>query len=108
MAKRHRWMKGIVAAGATVAVGLAATGSASAVPTTPEGAVAATKDLGGGAKYNAGHAVFVAKDLGGGGYWLTTTTAQDGLADGSAAGRDGLLTINETVIVPAEQALEDL
>jgi len=30
------------------------------------------------------------------------------LADGSAAGRDGLLTINETVIVPAEQALEDL
>jgi hypothetical protein len=109
MPKRHLWKMLIVAAGATAAVGLAGTGSAgAATPTTPDGALAVVKDLGGGAQYNAGHAVFVAKDLGGGSYWLTTTTAQDGLADGSEAGRDGLLTINQTVIVPAEQALADL
>jgi hypothetical protein len=69
--------------------------------------VAAAKDLGGGARYNAGHTVFVAEDLAGGSYWLGTTTARDGLADGSEAGRDGLLTVNDSVLGPAEQALDD-
>lgn len=89
---------------AGVAVAAAIT-LASGGPAGADEAVDAVKDFGGGARYNAGYAIFVAKDLGGGAYWLSTTTAQDGLESSADAGRDGLLTINETVIVPIEDAI---
>jgi len=89
-------------AGAAVA---AAITLASGGPARADEAVDAAKDFGGGARYNVGHAIFVAKDLGGGAYWLSTTTAQEGLESSTEAGRDGLLTVNETVIVPLEDAI---
>ena len=98
----------MIAAGVAVASGLFGMGSASAAPESPEDVVDGTKDLVGGARYNAGHAIFVAKDLGGGGFWLTTTTAEDGLVTVVETSRDGLLTVNETVLVPVEDALDEL
>ena len=89
-------------AGAAVA---AAITLASGGPAGADEVVDAAKDFGGGARYNVGYAIFVAKDLGGGAYWLSTTTAQAGLESSTEAGRDGLLTVNETVIVPLEDAI---
>jgi len=89
-------------AGAVVVAGLALAAGGSAQANE---VVDAAKDFGGGARYNAGQAIFVAKDLGGGAYWLSTTTAQDGVDTSTEAGRDGLLTVNETVIVPLEDAI---
>jgi hypothetical protein len=94
------------AAGMAVTVLTLVPHSAGAAPDSPDDVVPAVKSLGGGAMYNAGHAIFVAKDLGGGAYWLSTTTAQDGLATGVEDGREALLTVNDTVIVPIEDQLD--
>lgn len=89
-------------AGAVVAGGIVLAGGGSA---QADEVIDAAKDFGGGARYNVGEAIYVAKDLSGGAYWLTTTTAEDGLEASTEAGRDGLLTVNETVIVPLEDAI---
>jgi hypothetical protein len=74
---------------------------AAAVPASAEGAA----DFVGGAQYNGGRAVFVAKDLGGGAYWLSTTTAVTTMQDGAATGAETLLTVNDAVLRPVEDAI---
>lgn len=88
----------------TGAVVLSGGTAAQAVPTTPDGAVHAAKSFAGGAQYNAGFALFVAKDQAGGGFWLSTTTAASALETATVTGREALLTINEEVLLPAEEA----
>jgi len=107
----------LVLAGAAAALALSAgTADASGVA-----------DLAGGALYNTDHAIYVVKDLGGGAYWNVTTTslyvvdtgsqtAVDTLVTGATAGgeelaqavgdgRDALLLVNGTVLVPVEALL---
>ena len=82
----------IAAAGIAAAASLVGMSSASAAPDSPD-------DI------TLKWAIFVAKDFGGGGYWLTTTTAQTSLDTAVETGREGLLTVNETVLVPVEEAI---
>ena len=88
----------------TGAVVLAGGTAAQAGSTPPDGVVEAAKSLAGGAQYNVGFVVFVAKDQTGGAYWLTTTTGASALEAATVAGRDALLTINRGVLVPLEKA----
>ena len=90
--------KRVVLAGA---LGVAAS-IALAVPASAEGAA----DFVGGAQYNGGRAIFIAKDLGGGAYWLSTTTAISTAQTGASDGAELLLTVNRTVIVPVEETIE--
>ncbi|MCW2778293.1 MAG: hypothetical protein JWN17_2018 [Frankiales bacterium] len=56
-------------------------------------------------KVTPGFAVFVVKDQAGGAYWLTTTTAVAATSTGADDGRNALLTVNQDVLLPAQQAL---
>jgi hypothetical protein len=49
--------------------------------------------------------VFVAKDLAGGAYYTVSTAGVSGVTVGTDAGRDGLLTVNQAVILPVQKAL---
>lgn len=99
---------------------LSSAGTASAATSDP---VAVAKDLGGGALYNAGYAVFVVKDLGGGAYYNISTGAlyvadavSQALITGATTGalllataandgRGALLLVNGAVLLPAQKAL---
>lgn len=112
------------AAVVTVAAGSLLATTAGAAVADP---ISAASDLGGGALYNADHAIFVVKDLGGGAYWNVTTnslyvvqtagqagvdlvttaasTSAELLATAVDDGRGTLLLVNGTVLVPAQHAL---
>ncbi len=114
------------AAVATVALTLAV-GPLTAAPAAAIDPVQAAMDFGGGALYNANYAVHVVKDLGGGAYWNVTTNSMYVVDNGGAVvvdvavavtgtgsqqlatavqnGRDTLLYVNGTVLVPLEKAL---
>jgi hypothetical protein len=70
------------------------------LPAHAEGAA----DFVGGAQYNAKHGVFVAKDLGGGAYWLTTTKSVETAETGAETGRETILSVNHDVIQPVQDA----
>lgn len=118
---------GVVAKGAvavTVATTAILTSSAGPALADP---VTGVKSLGGGALYNAGHALFLVKDLGGGAYWNVTTSSffvlstgftvaidtlvtggDDGillLATAANDGRNALLLVDGKVLLPVESVL---
>jgi hypothetical protein len=110
----------VLAAGVVLAAGGTASADVGQTAADPVGTV---KDLGGGALYNAGHAVFVVKDLGGGAYYNVSTgalyvaeTGSQALVSGAGTGalllatavddgRDALLLVNGTVLLPVQRAL---
>jgi hypothetical protein len=100
------WKKAVVAGvvGAATTVMISASAATADVPDSPDDVVSGAKDLGGGAQFNLRRGVFVAKDLGGGAYWLATTTAIATTVEGAETGRETILTVNEGVIRPAQDA----
>ena len=115
---------------ATAAASALATLALTGLTATPAAAidpVKAAKSFGGGALYNAGHAIYVVKDLGGGAYWNVTTNSlyvaetggdiavdltialteggEELLATAVVEGQEALLLVNGTVIVPVQEAL---